>query len=147
MLILMYCDLFPHSPSQQTSPSITAMATCVEEAEVRAATRMWPQSKYLAIVTRANQQYSEMACYMYINGHAFFNICITIHTMCHQTQQCCSSLAQDLTAKPLTVSLIFCPMLSCRVSGMSRICFSTWHASSPCIMYLLARGFARGTLP
>lgn len=52
-----------------------------------------------------------------------------------------SSLAGDLTAKPLTVSLIFCPILSCRVSGMSLICFFTWHASSSCIIRLLARGF------
>lgn len=58
-----------------------------------------------------------------------------------------SSLAGDLTATPLTVSLIFCPMLSCRVSGMSLICFFTWHASSPCIIHLLAHGLQEAPCP
>lgn len=42
---------------------------------------------------------------------------------------------QSWPHRPLTVSLIFCPMLSCRVSGMSLICFLTWHAASPCTTY------------
>lgn len=58
-----------------------------------------------------------------------------------------SSLAGDSTAKPLTVSLIFCPILSCRVSGMSLICFFTWHAFSSCIINLLAHGVQRDTFP
>lgn len=55
-----------------------------------------------------------------------------------QGQQCClvGARRQFWPRKPLTVSLIFCPMLSCRVSGMSLICFSTWHAAaSPCTTY------------
>ena len=44
--------------------------------------------------------------------------------MCHQVIQCRDgSKVGDLTGKPLTVSLIFCPILSCRVSGMCPICF------------------------
>lgn len=37
--MLIYCYLLSHSPSLQISPSTTAMVTCVEEAEVRAAAR------------------------------------------------------------------------------------------------------------
>lgn len=58
-----------------------------------------------------------------------------------------SSLAGDLTAKPLTVSLIFCPILSCRVSGMSLICFFTWHASSSCITHFACTWVPRKILP
>lgn len=83
---------------------------------------------------------SNWARYLYIYGRAFWYICILIHAACGQGQAVVVDRSQAvvLTAKPLTVSLIFCPMLSCRVSGMSLICFFTWHASSPRTTYLLA---------
>lgn len=88
MLMLMCCYLCSCSPSLQISPSTTAMVTCVEEAEVRAAAEMRPPSKSLTNFTRAIQhQYS--ARYVYINEHAFWNICIMIHTVWRQGQQCC----------------------------------------------------------
>lgn len=86
-------------------------------------------------------QYSEMA--HYVQCEVF---CIMTQALCH-TVFVDSSVAGDLTAKPLTVSLILCPMLSCRVSGMSLICFLTWHASSPRIIYLLARGLQETPCP
>lgn len=88
-----------------------------------------------------------LAC-MCITGHTIWNICLMIHKgVIRDSTVVDSSLAGDLTAKPLTVSLIFCPILSCRVSGMSLIGFFHLACSSPCIIYLLALGFQESPCP
>lgn len=89
-LLISSCAYFC-SHNRQISPSTTAMVTCVEEEEVRAATNVLPPNKSLANFTRAiQQQYSIMACYMYIKWTCILkNIYIMIRTMCHQGQQYC----------------------------------------------------------
>lgn len=135
----------PRSPSPRISPSTTATATCVEEAEVSD-----PRAILLPISPELFS-ISNWARYLYIYGRAFWYICILIHAACGQGQAVVVDRSQTvvLTAKPLTVSLIFCPMLSCRVSGMSLICFFTWHASSPRTTYLtcLLMGYKEAPRP